>query len=198
MPKPTAAPQPRLVVLGSSSPARLLTLQQAGIEPLIVVPDVDEQTVHRPGAPEMTAELARLKGESVLRKIEASGEFEAPFVLLACDSMLEIEGRVYGKPGKGAGVEFNIKEGPITMLSLGVTAEGKFKFVIAEGESVRGPIPPTGNTNTHGRFAPEVRTFLKRWVAEGPTHHFALGIGHRADEIEKVAKALGIESVVVT
>ena len=99
MPKPTAAPQPRLVVLGSSSPARLLTLQQAGIEPLIVVPDVDEQTVHRPGAPEMTAELARLKGESVLRKIEASGELEAPFVLLACDSMLEIEGRVYGKPG---------------------------------------------------------------------------------------------------
>ena len=99
MPKPPAAPQPRLVVLGSSSPARLLTLQQAGIEPLIVVPDVDEQTVHRPGAPEMTAELARLKGESVLRKIEASGELEAPFVLLACDSMLEIEGRVYGKPG---------------------------------------------------------------------------------------------------
>ena len=46
-------------------------------------------------------------------------------------------------------------------------------FVIAEGESVGGPIPPTGNTNTRGFFQPDVRTFLKRWVAEGPTHHFA-------------------------
>ncbi|NLE41251.1 MAG: arabinose isomerase [Lentisphaerae bacterium] len=106
--------------------------------------------------------------------------------------------KYHGKPGKGAGVEFNIKEGPMTMLSIGVKADGSFKFIIAEGESVAGPIPPTGNTNTHGKFKPDVRTFLKRWVMEGPTHHFALGIGHRADEIEKVAKALGIESVVVT
>ena len=104
----------------------------------------------------------------------------------------------HGKPGKGAGVEFNIKEGPITMLSIGVKADGKMKFVIAEGESVAGPIPPTGNTNTHGKFKPDVRTFLKRWVAEGPTHHFALGVGHHADELVKIAKALGIEAVVVT
>ncbi len=106
--------------------------------------------------------------------------------------------KYHGKPGKGAGVEFSIKEGPMTMLSIGVKADGSFKFIIAEGESVAGPIPPTGNTNTHGKFKPDVRTFLKRWVMEGPTHHFALGIGHRADELEKVAKALGIESVVVT
>ena len=65
------------------------------------------------------------------------------------------------------------------MLSIGVTASGRFKFVIAEGRSVHGPIPPTGNTNTRGFFEPDIRTFLERWVAEGPTHHFALGIGHR-------------------
>ncbi len=104
----------------------------------------------------------------------------------------------HGKPGKGAGVEFNIKEGPITMLSIGVKADGKMKFVIAEGESVAGPIPPTGNTNTHGTFKPDVRTFLKRWVAEGPTHHFALGVGHHADELVKIARVLGIDAVVVT
>ena len=40
--------------------------------------------------------------------------------------------------------------------------------------------------------------FLKRWVAEGPTHHFALGVGHRATTIAKIADQLGIESVVVT
>lgn len=106
--------------------------------------------------------------------------------------------KYHGKPGSGAGVEFQIKEGPITMLSIGQTGNGKFKFVIAEGESERRPIPPTGNTNTHGIFKPNVRTFLKKWVAEGPTHHFALGIGHHASELVEIAKILDIEYVVVT
>jgi len=106
--------------------------------------------------------------------------------------------KYHGKPGAGASVEFRIREGPITMLGIGVTAEGRFKFIIAEGESLRGPIPPTGNTNTHGSFKPDVRTFLKRWVAEGPTHHFALGIGHHAQTIRKIADCLGIESAIVT
>ncbi|MCX7886351.1 MAG: L-fucose/L-arabinose isomerase family protein [Verrucomicrobiae bacterium] len=106
--------------------------------------------------------------------------------------------KYHGKPGAGASVEFSLKTGPITMLSIGVKADGRFKFVIAEGESLKGPIPPTGNTNTHGKFKPDVRTFLKRWVAEGPTHHFALGIGHRARALQRIANVLGIESVVVT
>ena len=46
--------------------------------------------------------------------------------------------KYHGKPGSGASVEFKIKEGPITMLSIGLTAHGRFKFVIAEGQSVRG------------------------------------------------------------
>ncbi len=105
--------------------------------------------------------------------------------------------KYHGKPGSGASVEFKIKEGPITMLSIGVTADGRFKFVVAEGESVRGPIPPTGNTNTRGFFKPDVRTFLKRWVAEGPTHHFALGIGHRAESLRRIAEILDVPCAVV-
>jgi L-arabinose isomerase len=106
--------------------------------------------------------------------------------------------KYHGKPGSGASVEFKIKEGPITMLSISSTGEGKFKFVLAEGESCRGPIPPTGNTNTRGYFKPDVRTFLKRWVAEGPTHHFALGVGHHAGTIAKIADVLNIPSAIVT
>lgn len=106
--------------------------------------------------------------------------------------------KFHGKPGSGAGVEFKIKTGPITMLSINSTYEGKFKFVIAEGESVAGPIPATGNTNTRGKFKPDVTTFLSKWMKEGPTHHFALGIGHHASSIVKIANFLGIESVVVT
>ena len=105
--------------------------------------------------------------------------------------------KYHGKPGFGAGVEFKIKEGPITMLSITSTFEGKFKFVLAEGTSVAGPIPPTGNTNTRGFFIPDTRTFLKKWVKEGPTHHFALGIGHHAETIKKIANYLHIEAVIV-
>jgi len=136
-------------------------------------------------------------------------DFNEGFVLVGHDGPHHIniaEGRpvlrslakYHGKPGSGAGVEFKIKEGPITMLSISVTAAGRFKFVVAEGQSMHGPIPPTGNTNTRGFFEPDVRTFLKRWVAEGPTHHFALGIGHEAKTIQELAKILGVECVVVT
>jgi L-arabinose isomerase len=105
--------------------------------------------------------------------------------------------KYHGKPGHGASVEFQLKHGPITMLSIGQTGNGKFKFIVGEGESVRGLIPATGNTNTRGFYKPDVRTFLKRWVAEGPTHHFALGLGHRSAAIKKVADCLGIECAVI-
>ncbi len=106
--------------------------------------------------------------------------------------------KYHGKPGSGASVEFKIREGPITMLSIGVTAGGRFKFIVAEGQSVHGPIPPTGNTNTRGFFQPDIRTFLKRWVAQGPTHHFALGIGHQAQALWEIANILELECVIVT
>ena len=84
------------------------------------------------------------------------------------------------------------------MMSVGQKHDGGFKFVIAEGESVAGPIPATGNTNTRGFFKPDPVSFLKRWLAEGPTHHFALGIGHHAEDLLLLGSALGIEVVDVT
>jgi len=135
-------------------------------------------------------------------------DFNEGFVLVGHDGPHHLnvaEGRpvlrsllkYHGKPGSGASVEFKLKEGPITMLGIGVTRTGGFKFIVAEGQSVRGPIPATGNTNTRGFFKPDVRTFLRRWVAEGPTHHFALGIGHHAATLEKIASVLGLEIAVV-
>lgn len=136
-------------------------------------------------------------------------DFNEDFVLVGHDGPHNLsiaEGRpllrslkkYHGKPGNGAGVEFKIKEGPITMLSINSTFDGKFKFILAEGQSVKGPIPPTGNTNTRGCFKPDVRTFLYKWMEQGPTHHFALGIGHHAQSIQKIAKYLNIESIIVT
>ena len=104
----------------------------------------------------------------------------------------------HGKRGSGPSVEYKLKVGPITMLGLTQTYNGRFKMVVAEGESLPGPIPATGNTNTRGKFKPDVSTFLERWTLEGPTHHFALGIGHIAHKIEKVAKYFDIEYALVT
>lgn len=101
--------------------------------------------------------------------------------------------KYHGKPGSGASVEFKIKEGPITMLGITQTYAGKLKFIIGEGLSKTGPIPPTGNTNTRGYFAPNTKSFIKKWVMAGPTHHYALGIGHHADTIAKIAQVFGIE-----
>ena len=106
--------------------------------------------------------------------------------------------KYHGKPGSGASVEFALKEGLITMMSVGQKADGSFKFVIAEGESKAGPIPATGNTNTRGFFAPDPVTFLHAWLKEGPTHHFALGVGHHAEDLLLLADAIGIDAVDVT
>ena len=135
-------------------------------------------------------------------------DFEEDFILVGHDGphhlaiaegkpILRSLTKYHGKPGSGASVEFKIKEGPITMLGITQKADGLFKFVIGEGESKQGPIPPTGNTNTRGFFAPTTKEFIKRWVMEGPTHHYALGIGRHADTIRKISDVLGIESVIV-
>jgi L-arabinose isomerase len=105
---------------------------------------------------------------------------------------------LHGKRGRGPSVEFAIRNGPITLLGLTQTYDGRFKFVVAEGESLPGMIPATGNTNTRGKFPPDVRTFVERWSAEGPTHHFALGTGHQAEVIGRCARILDIECVNVT
>jgi septum formation protein len=94
-----ATPTVRLV-LASASPARLTTLQHAGVEPTVLVSDVDEDMVvaaaidrYGPLEPaHMALLLARAKAEAV-----AYGE-RVGDVVLGCDSVLELDGRVHGKP----------------------------------------------------------------------------------------------------
>jgi L-arabinose isomerase len=104
----------------------------------------------------------------------------------------------HGKAGRGVSVEFNVKNGPVTMLGVTQTRDGRFKFVAAQGESVPGPILQVGNTNTRVRFgdmAPDI--FGQAWTETGSTHHFALGVGRQLGKIEKLAKLLNIELDVV-
>ena len=103
----------------------------------------------------------------------------------------------HGKAGAGVSVEFNVKNGPVTMLGVTQTGAGKLKLVAAEGESVPGPILQIGNTNTRVRFALPPGEFGQRWTETGSTHHFALGVGHQLHKIEKLAKLLDLELEVV-
>jgi len=153
----------------------------------------------------------------LLDRMEAGGsfaelhpcDFEHDIVLVGHDGPHHIalaQGRpvlrgltlYHGKRGAGVSVEFQLKHGPVTCVGLTQTYDGRLKFVVAEGESLPGPIPATGNTNTRCRFAPSVGRFVENWSLEGPTHHFALGLGHVAHLVEDLARCWGIEFVNVT
>jgi len=92
------------LVLASASPARRVLLRRAGIEPSIHVSDVDEDAVvaaaraaYGPLDPGDTALLlARAKAESVCRSLASP---DASHLVLGCDSVLELDGMVHGKPG---------------------------------------------------------------------------------------------------
>jgi L-arabinose isomerase len=106
-------------------------------------------------------------------------------------------GVYHGKPGKGLSVEMNVKHGPVTLLSVAQTAKGTLKFLAAEGESVPGPILEIGNTNSRYRFPLTVKEFIDGWSREGPAHHCAIGLGHIASKLRKLASLLGLEFVQV-
>ena len=103
----------------------------------------------------------------------------------------------HGKRGGGLSVEFTVKTGPITVLGLTQTADGRLKMIVAEGECVPGPVLRTGNTNSRLCFAGGPAAFIERWCAEGPTHHVALGLGHQAHILRKLSRALNISLAVV-
>lgn len=102
-------------------------------------------------------------------------------------------GLMHGKKGYGCSVEFSIKHGPMTMVAVGSDANGKFRLIVAEGESQEGWVPEIGNTLTRGYFGPNIVDFIENWSKALPPHHQSLSVGHNASLIEKFGKVMGIE-----
>jgi L-arabinose isomerase len=136
-------------------------------------------------------------------------DFNEDFILMGHDGPGHIQisadkpvlrglGLYHGKRGYGISVEFNVKTGPVTILGMTQTADGRLKMLVAEGESLPGPRLEIGNTNSRLKFALDPAEFMNRWCEQGPTHHCALGVGRQRRKIEKVARLLDLELVVVT
>jgi L-arabinose isomerase len=101
----------------------------------------------------------------------------------------------HGKVGQGLSVEMSVRHGAVTLLSVIDAPDGNAAFLIAEGESVPGQILEIGNTNSRYKFPTGARGFIDAWCSHGPAHHCAVGIGHIAKDVEKLAQLLGIPAI---
>ncbi|WP_321476067.1 L-fucose/L-arabinose isomerase family protein [uncultured Paludibaculum sp.] len=131
-------------------------------------------------------------------------DFKERFVLMGHDGpghvaisarkpILRRLGLFHGKRGYGLSVEFSVRLGPVTILGVTQDAEGRLRMIAAEGESLPGPILKIGNTNSRLRFALPPAEFVNAWCQHGPTHHCALGVGHRLGELRKLAAILKLD-----
>jgi L-arabinose isomerase len=102
-------------------------------------------------------------------------------------------GVYHGKVGSGLSVEMSVKHGPVTLLSVVDVAGSGLLLLVAEGESVSGPILEIGNTNSRYRFSIGARQFVQAWNRHGPAHHCAVGVGHIGTKIDKLGQLLKMD-----
>jgi septum formation protein len=201
------------VVLGSASTGRLRVLRSAGIDPLVAVSGVDEDAIiERLGGDADPAAvvnaLAEAKADAVQRGLD--GQITADCVVIGCDSMLFVDGRLSGKPGTPeearrrwqsmAGREgrlftghclLRVRDGEvaarataaeITTVRFGVPTEAELEAYIATGE----PLGVAGAFTLDG---------LGGWFIDGvdgdPSNVVGLGLAVTRRLFETVGLAIG-------
>jgi L-arabinose isomerase len=124
---------------------------------------------------------------------------DGPFHLAIANGkpLLRGLGVYHGKQGTGVSVEAKVASGPITNLGCTQTRDGRLKFIISEAEAIDAPIMTIGNTQTHVKFNCDPDSYMDKWFAEAPTHHFAMSVGHNARLFKKIAILLDIPYVII-
>jgi septum formation protein len=163
------------VCLASTSPARLMLLRQAGIEPLTLAPDADEDAIAAAATAERGAELepaelvlllARAKAADVAQRLSAEGEFDG--IVIGGDSMFALAGRVYGKP-------YTPEEATRRWIEMrgatGVLHSGHSVFRVSPGSA---PIEATAVAEASVTFADDVtEEEIAAYVRSGEPLHVA-------------------------
>ena len=106
-------------------------------------------------------------------------------------------GVFHGKRGWGVSVEFDVKHGPVTAFGITQLRDGRMRFVVSEGSVVDGPLLKIGNTTSRVDFGCDPGEWCDAWSQSAVAHHWALGTGHRVDELRALADLLDIKIVTV-
>jgi septum formation protein len=85
-------------ILASTSPARLMLLEQAGFKPIVCRSNFDESQVKIDEPSELVQTLARCKAEVVAQEFTPQDPNHSPMLVLGCDSVLVLDGEIHGKP----------------------------------------------------------------------------------------------------
>jgi septum formation protein len=164
----------RRLVLASASPARLSLLRQAGLEPEVVVSEVDESAYPASRVAEQVALLAAAKASAVAKR-------ETDALVVGADSLLEFGGKPLGKPADAADARdrwrrmagrsgvlhtgqalFDVQDGAIasrditvasTVVYFGTPTAQELEAYLATGE----PLAVAGAFTLDGLGAPFVR-----------------------------------------
>lgn len=107
-------------------------------------------------------------------------------------------GVYHGKRGWGVSVECDVRRGPVTLVGLGQSRDGRYRLVAAVGKVVEGPLLEIGNTTSRVDFGRDPGEWTDAWSASGVGHHWALAPGDIIPELRALAGLSGLELVEVT
>jgi L-arabinose isomerase len=136
-------------------------------------------------------------------------DYEANFLLMGHDGPSNINMAAttprlqhldvhHGKTGHGLGIDFEVRQGPATLLNLSQFGTGEtFKLICAPAQVVGGEVLQIGNPNCRVRVNRPLAEFFDAWCQQGPAHHLALGAGDHLEELETFAQAMGFDFVCV-
>ncbi|MFE2597490.1 arabinose isomerase [Streptomyces sp. NPDC001840] len=106
-------------------------------------------------------------------------------------------GVYHGKRGWGVSVEFDVRHGPVTLVGVGQSRDGRYRLVAAEGEVVPGPHLEIGNTTSRVDFGRDPGEWTDDWSASGVGHHWALATGRLLPDLRALAGLTGLDLVEV-